>query len=216
MRVFRYLARAVIPAALAVAFAAISAASVAQAGLANATFGYVPLGNTTFSGATLGSATDITIPAAEVVNTVPPLYQGLPNDFVGLVNLGDTVTVNPLTLSTTSGAVSLNNYLQFTTADGNRFSFSMTGINWSSTGSGNLSFQATGTFHDSAGVFGDNAAQLSGAFTQSAPGAAVNASFTFSTPPATSVPEPGSMVVMLGLVGIGSGMGIVRRRRRTT
>ena len=38
----------------------------------NATFGYVPIGSTTFTPpGNIGTATSVTIPASEIVNTIP-------------------------------------------------------------------------------------------------------------------------------------------------
>src|SRR5262245_57855672 len=88
---------------LAIAAAVLLSGGAAQAGLTlNATFGYVPVGDSSFAGASLGSATSVTIAGLDEVNTVPSTYLGNPNDFfsgANAVSLGDSVTVNPLTLN---------------------------------------------------------------------------------------------------------------------
>jgi hypothetical protein len=166
----------------------------------------------------------VTIPALESVNTVPPTYLGNPNDFfagASAINVGDSVTISALTLNPTNinGGLTtlvLPNYLIASSGSSpaNRYEFSMSSIRWSSSAATDLSFVAFGTFHDTAGVFSDNAASISGSFTTTGTGS-VNASFTFDTPPAPNLitPEPATATLcFIGMVGIGGYL--IRRHRK--
>ncbi len=216
MKMYRFLTRTIAAVALTTLIGLTSAAGTAQAGLVmNGTFGFGPFGNLSYTaaGAPISAATTITIPARELVNTVPDNYLGNPNLLVPLVIPGDAVTVTPLTLNTVSGADVITSYLTFTTADGNRFQYNMASIVWTTSASSNLSFNSLGTFHDTAGTYNDAAASLSGSFTQTGgPSGTVNGSFTFATPPAPAgAPEPASFVVMLGMF---AGLAVLSRRLR--
>jgi hypothetical protein len=147
----------------------------------NATFGFAPLGNTSFSGSYMGSATSLTFASLEFVNTVPPTFNGRPNDFVVAPNdvpstMFDWVTISPLTIalptiSYGSPAVPVwvpnarTDYLVFGTATtpANRYHFDLT--EWSATATSStsnfLSVQCHGVFRDSAGFYSNAPASLS-------------------------------------------------------
>lgn len=219
MKFSRLLTHSIAGVALAALVGLSSAAGTAQAGLViNGTFGYVPIGDIAYTptNASISTATTVTIPSSEVVNTVPLTYLGQPNNLVGLVSPGDGVTVDPLVLPTISGPSFISNYMTFTIDDGSRFEYDMVSIIWTSSAVSNLSFNSQGTFRDTLGVYDPAAASLSGSFTQTGGDTGtVNASFTFASPPSPSaVPEPGSFVLMLGMFGGVGALGLWNRRRR--
>ena len=123
----------------------------------NGTFGYVPIGSTTFTPpGNIGTATSVTIPSTEIVNTIPTTFLGKPNDFFSgpaSFALGNSVTVNPLTLSpmfVNDGLFHpevLSGYLTFAsgTTPADRFVFDMSSIRWASSGPQELDFAALGT-----------------------------------------------------------------------
>jgi hypothetical protein len=136
---------------------AMLAGGKASAEMINATFGYVPIGSTTFiPPGNVGTATSVTVPATEIVNTIPTTFLGKPNDFFSgpaSFALGNSVTVNPLTLSpmfVNDGLFHpevLSGYLTFAsgTTPANRFVFDMSSIRWASSGPQELDFAALGT-----------------------------------------------------------------------
>ena len=212
-------------AALAVAVVLLAGGD-ASADPLNGTFGYVPIGSTTFAPpGDIGTATSVTIPSTEIVNTIPATFLGNPNAFFSgpaSYSTGANVTVSPLTLNPmgvndhTFHPEVLPAYLTFASGTGgstpaNRFVFSMSSIRWNSSGPQELDFAALGTVHDTAGIFTDQTSDISGSFTQTTMGGSVNASFTFETPAtisaATAAPEPASLTLLglgaLGLLGYG-------------
>jgi hypothetical protein len=179
----------------------------ANAAFVNGTLGFVPFGSITYTGATLGSATSITIPALEIVNGEPAVYDGNPNTFItgpGAVDIGSAVALSTTTLTFPQGAIS--GYLQFsydlldpgTTPQG-RYVFSLATLSESSSGPNNLSFQAYGTLTDLAGYYSPTPAQFSGSFTSIGSGT-VNASFSLNSP--VTAPEPGTYAAGIGGLAI--------------
>ena len=206
---------------------AMLAGGKASAEMINGTFGYVPIGTTTFTPpGNVGTAISVTIPSAEIVNTIPTTFLDKPNDFFSgpaSFAVGNSVTVNPLTLSpmfVNDGLFHpevLSGYLTFAsgTTPADRFVFDMSSIRWASSGPQELDFAALGTLHETAGVFMDQAADISGSFTQTTQGGSVNASFMFESPATidpTAVPEPTSLT-LLG-IGVTSLIGYGIRRKR--
>jgi len=146
-------------AALAVAVVLLAGGD-ASADPLNGTFGYVPIGSTTFAPpGDIGTATSVTIPSTEIVNTIPATFLGNPNAFFSgpaSYSTGANVTVSPLTLSPmfvndhTFHPEVLPAYLTFASGTGgstpaNRFVFSMSSIRWNSSGPQELDFAALGT-----------------------------------------------------------------------
>ena len=166
------------------------------------TFGFTPIGTVTYSGSTLGQAASVTLPVLDIVNTVPPTYQGAANDFysgAGSIPLLSHVIIDPSTLNLPSifGSFVSVNYLNFLTiSDGtspaNRYDFSLLGLMKTSNGASDLEVYGQGILHDTQGVFADTAGILSIAFTQTGQSGAVNASFSVAT---SAVPEPGTFAV---------------------
>jgi hypothetical protein len=177
------------------------------------TFGFTPIGTITYSGANLGLADSVTLPATEVVNTVPATYNGVANFFyagASAIPLLSHLAVNPSTLSlpTVWGSFTPSSYLNFLvisdgTSPNNRYNFSLLDLMKTSNGSSDLEVYGQGMLHDTLGVFADTPGLLSIAFTQTGPTGAVNASFSVAT---SIVPEPGTLVAgcfALGWVLIG-------------
>jgi hypothetical protein len=198
-----------IPAVLA--FATLASASPAAP---NATFGFVPIGTISLSpGNDLLTATSITLPGDLMVNTLPALAFGLPNDFVGVFLAGDTVTQSPLTLSLTGPSTPLPDLLEFSTAIANRFTFSAATETLSfSPSTRSVALYFLGTFHDTASVFADAPASLTLSFDQSAANTAIDGSGTFSVPPGTppGLPEPATMILTASAL---IGAGLLGRKR---
>jgi hypothetical protein len=186
---------------------------------ANATLGFIQFGTVSSNNSDLLLSTTVSLPASEFVNTVPSLNFGSPNDFVctgsnpnQCVGLGDAVTLTSLTFNLTTGPLSLPNLLVFSSGNSNRYQFSATSSQVSSDSTTrSVALYFLGGFHDTDPTtpFDDAPASLSFAFTQSAPGGAINFTATFSTPPAppTGTPEPattallGSALIGVGLIG---------------
>src|SRR5215471_12287938 len=69
-------------------------AGSAYASLISGTFGFVPIFGASFAGGTLGGASSVTVTAAESINTLPALYLGRPNDFIGAgLAIGDLANI---------------------------------------------------------------------------------------------------------------------------
>lgn len=196
----------------------------------NGTFGFTPIGTITYSGSNLGQADSVTFPGIEVVNTVPPTYNGAANDFssgAAGIPLLSHVTINPssLNLPSVSGTfipVSDVNFLVISdgTSPADRFDFSLLGLMKTSSGPSDLEVYGEGILHDTQGVFSDTTGLLGIAFTQSGSSGAVNASFSVAT---SVVPEPGTMAagclavgcVLLGFSSGGRSKAFLRRQCRS-
>jgi hypothetical protein len=175
-------------------------AGFAHASLLNGTFGFVPTLGASFTGSSLGGASSVTVTALESINTLPLLYLGHPNDFLGAgLAIGDTATIAAADVSLAvahlnagSFPLALPGYLGW--APATRFTFDVASISWSSSAATNLSFIATGTLIDHTGFFSATPADISGSFTTTGAGSAVNASFTLAT---EDVPERASILLVL-------------------
>jgi len=196
----RYDAKLVTKTALALASCAMLS-QTAQSNPVNGTFGFVPIGGeVTFSpGTAIGSATSVSIPSDDIINSTPALFLGSPNEFISL--LGSSVTITPLSLAIPPVSP-ITPFLTF--GPGGIYSFDETSAAVTR-GAGFLSVLMDGTFVDSTHVFANSPADVSFAFTQSAPGAAVNVSFTFEAPPTpgNSIPDGGASLELLGFAVVG-------------
>src|SRR6516225_1053735 len=166
----------------------------------NGTFGFTPLGDVSYSGADLEDAVSITLPSMELINTVPAIYNGNPNDFFSgpaSISLGAQVAIAPLTLNmpVISGSFSSVSFINFldipgSGTPGDHFDFDLLELEKTSSGPSSLNLYGTGILHDSQGHFADTPGIISIAFTQTGQIGAVNASFSVAT---SSVPEPGTI-----------------------
>ena len=174
----------------------VQAASAAQI---NATMGIGTVGNIMFTdqpGFTdLGHAASVTLPPIEFVSSLPATFNGNPNDFIGPVNIGDAVTVNPLALSLHPAMGFTPNFVTF---DG--FSFTLTSMTSSSSGAGNVELDGIGTLMG--GGFAPTVAEFSAAFTQTLIGGAIGGTLTLSAPPLPKVPEAASLLVGFAPLGL--------------
>lgn len=160
----------------------------------NGTLGFIPVGNVTYSGAALGSSTSVSVPALELVNTIPPTFNGNPNGFLSFVAPGDLVTLAPLTIAPAGSETII--------FDG--FTLIVSGIAFSSAGAGDLHMEAFGTV--SGNGFNTTPAEFSASFTQTSGGdGAVNGSFTLDasdrTIPPNSVPDTAGVAITLAPLG---------------
>ena len=183
--------------AVAGSLALVSAAGAAQI---NATMGIGSVGNITFTdlpGFTdLGHAASVTIPALEIVSSLPTLFNGNPNNFIPFVNLLDHVIVNPLALSLHPAMGFEPN---FVTVDG--FTFTLTSMTSSSSGAGNVELDGWGSLMGHG--YAPTPAEFSAAFTRTLSGGAVGGTLTLSAPVmAVGVPEAASLLVGLAPLGL--------------
>ena len=186
----------------------VQAASAAQI---NATMGIGTVGNIMFTdqpGFTdLGHAASVTLPPIEFVSSLPATFNGNPNDFIGPVNIGDAVTVNPLALSLHPAMGFTPNFVTF---DG--FSFTLTSMTSSSSGAGNVELDGIGTLMG--GGFAPTVAEFSAAFTQTLIGGAIGGTLTLSAPPLPKVPEAASLLVGFAPLGLLVGRFFKRKESR--
>ena len=173
----------------------------ARAAMIYGTFGFVPLGNVTYSGPDLGDATSLGLPEHGLINTIPDSYNGNPNDFsaagAAVLNLLSQVDLSSLVLPLT-GVVPAGDFLSFSadtsfasgTTPSDRYDFDLQTLTKTSSGSSSLNLSGTGVLVDTIHGFANTPALLSLALTQSAPGGAINVSFSLAT---AVVPEPGTV-----------------------
>jgi hypothetical protein len=176
----------------------------------NGTFGFVPFGDITYTGSDLAHASSVSLPANELVNTVPQFFNGKANDFFSAASAIPTfsqVTLNlsksdplSLDLSMIGGSFSTASLANFIiastpalghngTTPGDRYSFELLEIMKSTSTGYPLYISGIGVLHDSAGQYLDTPAALNIGFTQTESGT-INASLTVAT---TAVPEPGTI-----------------------
>ena len=186
-------------ASLLAAVGSLALAPAAGAAQLNATLGMGTIGNLTYTdlpGFTdLAHAASVKLPPTEFVASLPVLYAGRPNDFLGLVSPGDPVTVNPLALSLHPGMGFTPNFVTF---DG--FSFTLASMTSSSSGAGNVELDGIGTMVGHG--YTATPAEFSAAFTQNFSGGAIGGSLTLSVPPLVSVPESASLLVGFAPLGL--------------
>ena len=197
------------------------APGLAQAQTVNGTFGFVPLGRITYTGQSLDTATTVTIPNSAIVNNVDgTTYLGNPNQFNGgafALTLGQPVTWSgagsSITIPASSNPTIFGSPFLTFVAGGETFDYSITQVTsfvgTSTLPGASLAFDTLGVLTSSGTTH--QLALLSGSFTQTGPGAAVNGSFTFSTP--LSVPEPSSVALLFSMSMTGAGF-LARRRKQ--
>jgi len=182
----------------------------AQAQSLYGTFGFVPLGTLTANNAALNAATSVVVPSTEIANTSGATYLGHANVFSGIESATTLISLSTTTISN-GGSLGIS-----WTFGGVSYTFTPTttvALVGSTSPSGNyLTFAENGMLSDG-GSFTPQLAQLAGSFSQTSNGGAVNANFTFSTPPqAPATPEPGTVAMVAGM-GI-AGAGFLARRRK--
>jgi hypothetical protein len=209
---------------LAVVASTLAFSSVSFAGIvANGTFSFTNTGGVisyTPPGGSLLAATTVTIPTptatggacpgvCEEINTLPPTYLTLQNDFAAGGNtplaINQSVTFNNYTFDLTFASLPI---FHFTTENGNRFTFQATTGSKGTSSIGNTDFlnvSYNGFFSDSGGLYNVGSASLSLTFTQTGGvTGAVGYAGTFATPPTSGAPEPATMAMLGGaLVALG-------------
>lgn len=199
--------------------AAFGFAGAAQAAQLNANLGFVPMGGSTtyVSSSNLQNATQLTLvgpPNAGVnmVNIVPMTYLGGINDFysgpLAVAVASSYVTLTPTTISipgalgTEYPLASGTFQVTFTTASGPA-TFDATSYRKTSANANALDLYLLGTttgtgFDPSPSQVLLNLNQVGG------PPNATNYSATFSSPPASRVPEPSAILGILAVAGVGA------------
>ncbi len=189
--------------------------STASAGLvANGSIAFAD-GVASYTGATLSQATSITL--SQSMGSITSAT-GVPFACTQ-ADCTPTFSSSSLTAPTTF-SVPLGAYANFIVwGDGlggthdTRYQFTTILSSASSVGQDDLTIFATGTFHDSLGVYDDADASLIFNFTQSGgPGHSISGSGTINTPASFQLaPEPGTMVLFGGAL---VGLGLIRRKKQ--
>jgi hypothetical protein len=190
-----------------IALLGLALASTASAGIV--ADGSIPFSDsvTSYVGANLASATSVTLASAtgSVGVTVGTPFACVQS---GCTPLASTTLTTPLTFNVPVTAVA--NFVEW--GDGtvpglDRYEFSVVTSTVDRTSPNALIIYASGTFHDTEGVFNDASASLIFDLTQAGgPGNAISGAGTIQTPSGL-VPEPatmallGSALVGLGLIG---------------
>ena len=183
------------------------------------TFGFNYTGNATFVGSDsndVSTATSITIPTGEKVNTVPPTYFVNGTTYTNGFTTAPYLLVNGTPVNLTSQTFANGGSVGISFAAGG-YNFVFTPSTPILIGGTSNAFGNFAAFSEGGVLSGDNGfvsqlAQLAGNFNQTSAGGAVNGSFTFSTPPPSTVPEPGAIAMLAG-VGV-TGVGFLARRRK--
>jgi hypothetical protein len=161
----------------------------------NGSFGFVPFGRTTAttaSGWKIGpNTTSVTVAKSEVVNTSTDgdSYMAGPDTLA--VGQGSGVVLSSYTFSVptlnTTSALSTPLSLTVTNDNNDMLTFTFSSLQATSSGNGALNLYWLGSFtSDSNNAYStDSSAKLSAAFTESAPNAVVNVSFSLEDPPAS-------------------------------
>jgi hypothetical protein len=198
------------------------------------------MGTVSYAGPNLASATSVTFPALNYVNTNPPLYRGLPNDFSSgplAVAIMSTVTISPLTFDfsapdgvagsgaftvtfTTASGTATFTAASFTTASANQNTLDVF-INGITIGNG-FNPSPSSLLLNLNQVGGPGGIIIGNGFDPSpsslllnlnqvgGPGGVVNASTTFSSPPVTTNVPEPSAI--LGILAV-AGAGAFARRK---
>jgi len=196
------------------------AAVDANAAAINGYFSATGLGTTSYEGADLNVASQLNVAGTWQTTNIDGLYQGLPNDMLGLMTVLQPGPPPVLpTIGNITNPILINGFIPVTgfmvwgdnTSPVGRFSFDLATLVRNASDPGAMDLYGTGTFRDASTTGFDDGAAAFRLTAQQVGGGSPSYSFSWGSPPFDN-PAPG----VLWLLGAGfMGLAAARRRNRT-